>query len=103
MRFCIKVSPRAKKCYKWLKNKLIWGTFIGYVFAGTLKLQLATGDVLYDESPTMLTPVKQAPEKNTFITGTIVMIVLNICPFFFAFILWRFRGRLHIKKTRKRI
>ena len=103
LRFCINVSPKANKCYQWLKSKLIWGIFIGYVFAGTLKLQLASGDVLYDESPTMLTPVKQAPETSTYITGTILISVLNICPFFFAFILWRYRGKLHIERTRKRI
>ena len=51
----------------------------------------------------MLTPVKDTPETTTAITGTIVMAIFNFCPFFFAFVLWRHRESLHLKRTQERI
>ena len=51
----------------------------------------------------MLTPVKEAPESSTVTTGTIMMVILNFCPFFFAFVLWKYRGRLHLQRISTRI
>lgn len=94
LRVCVKKSPRAKRCNDSIKAKLFYNTFIRYVLLGTLKIQLTFGGTVFIGYvfPETLTLV--APETGPFVFGILVLIVMSLMPFLFAWVLYTNRSAL---------
>lgn len=93
IRFCRR-RAFCEKLYLAFKKKMCYNFFFRYVMQSTLKLQIGACTVIFYDQMTLHVE-KKSTDLSSIIVSWIILVVLNICPFFFLSVLYRNQNHLH--------
>lgn len=99
----LKVCPKIKKCYEFIKSKLLYGVLIRFVLLGTLKIQMTLGRPLVIGTYIPESETEKSPDLSATIIGLSAITLLSLSPILFAYVMCKNHSKLDETETKAKI